>query len=101
MGPLRTISGAAGQEIRAPGRSRALSLAQGAAGAVFRPLCLGSLRPGHSWSCRAVPSRGLRPGKGALRAPSGPPLGMSPSQAVPQPTRFSACRPASPTQGGP
>lgn len=37
----------------------------------------------------------------ALRAPSGPPPGVSPSRAVPQPTRIYARGPASPTRGRP
>lgn len=54
MGLLRTSS-VAGQGFRELRGSRERDSTLGAAGAGFRPLCLRSLRPGHSRSRRAVP----------------------------------------------
>ena len=62
MGLLRTSSGG-GQALRGLRGSRARSSGLGEAGAGFRPLCLRSLRPGHSRSRRESlqrPPTGLR-----------------------------------------
>lgn len=94
MGLLRTSSGG-GQALRG---SRARSSGLGAAGAGFRPLCLRSLRPGHSRSRHESlqrPPTGLRRLEGTLwHTPES--FFLSGYRS----TRLHLCPPASLTQSG-